>query len=527
MNCTYPLVIIVANHERRSCATIPEALSSGIARGFVENPGRIVRIGGMAFGQLYSNIVFFSSLPFAAANDRAQAQFDSLVASLIFVVATFSLLVFFASRGSQGAVKSKGVLVASAIVAAVGAVSSMPGVGDVIPTVVSGACVGIGSSVLLVSWLDVFSRGSVSGALTEVGAAFALSFALSLVLSLFGERILVLTMIACPVVSCAALLSLNRFSLQAASGKAERASTVQGRRLEMRNLICVLFFGFAVGVMRNYSASHTFGLDSTVIDAILSFSGLAICVVVVVLFRLANVSAARFLYRTSFVCILMSCVLMAAGRENIVWSVSIAFIAMQCFSCCLIARAIFASWALGGSAFRKSFATFGMLYAGEFLGVSSALVLVPITSVMQVCVVLAGALLVSYVFFFTEADFLLISKKAEPVRPQGDVASRSSDLVVSETASTGAPAVRAEASLDELCDAISAEFGLTPRESEILPSVARGRTLARIQQELFISTSTVNTHIRHIYAKCGVASRQELLDFVDDRRREREEQLVA
>lgn len=483
----------------------------------MENPGRAVRIGGMAFGQLYSNVLFFSSLPFAAADDRVQAQFNSLVASLVFVVATFAVLVFFSARGAQGVAKSKGLLIASALTAAVGAVSSMPGIVDVVPTFASGACVGIGYSVLLISWLDTFSKGTVSGALTEVGAAFAFSFALSLILSLFGEGVLVLTMVACPLVSCAALLSLERLSPQAAPQKPERPVTAQGRKLELRNIVCVFFFGFAVGVMRNYSASHTFGLDSSVVDAILSLSGLVICVVVVVLFRLANVSAARFLYRTSFVCILMSCVWVAAGRENIILGVSVAFIAMQCFSCCLIARAIFSSWSLGGSAFRKSITTFGMLYAGEFLGIASALVLVPITSVMQVCVALAGALLVSYVFFFTEADFLLISKKVEPVRSRdAEVISPSDD----DPASSASP--RAEISLDEICDAISAEFGLTPRESEILPSVARGRTLARIQQELFISTSTVNTHIRHIYAKCGVAGRQELLDFVDDRRRARE-----
>lgn len=482
----------------------------------MENPGRAVRIGGMAFGQLYSNVLFFSSLPFAAADDRAQAQFNSLVASLVFVVATFAVLVFFSARGAQGVAKNKGLLIASAITAAVGAVSSMPGIVDMVPTFASGACVGIGSSVLLISWLDTFSKGTVSGALTEVGAAFAFSFALSLILSLFGEGVLVLTMVTCPLVSCAALLSLERLSLPPAPQKPERPVTAQGRKLELRNIVCVFFFGFAVGVMRNYSASHTFGLDSSVIDAILSLSGLVICVVVVVLFRLANVSAARFLYRTSFVCILMSCVWVAAGRENIILGVSVAFIAMQCFSCCLIARAIFSSWSLGGSAFRKSIMTFGVLYAGEFLGIASALVLVPITSVMQVCVALAGALLVSYVFFFTEADFLLISKKVEPVRSRdAEVVSPSAD----DPASSTSP--RAEISLDEICDAISAEFGLTPRESEILPSVARGRTLARIQQELFISTSTVNTHIRHIYAKCGVAGRQELLDFVDDRRRAR------
>ena len=351
-----------------------------MARGFVENPGRAVRIGGMALSQLYSNIVFFSSLPFAAASDRAQAQFDSLVASLAFVVAAFALIAFFSARGLRAVVKNVWLLVGSAIIAAAGAVFSMPGVGDAIPTFASGACVGIGSSVLIVSWLDTFSRGTVSGALTEVGAAFALSFALSLPLSLLGERVLVATMVACPLGSCGALLALDCLASPPEPGKnAGRSATEQGRMLEMRNLVCVFFFGFVVGVMRNYSASHTFGLDSTVIDAILSLSGLVVCVAVVVLFRLANVSAARFLYRVSFVCILMSCVVVAAGRENIVVGVSVAFIAMQCFSCCLIARAIFASWALGGSAFRKSVSTFGMLYAGEFLGISSALVLVPVT----------------------------------------------------------------------------------------------------------------------------------------------------
>lgn len=486
----------------------------------MENPGRAVRICGMAFGQLYSNVVFFSSLPFAAAEDRAQAQFDSLVASLAFVVIAFALLALLSTRGFRGVVKSKGLLIGSAVVAAIGAVSSMPGFGDAIPTFASGACVGMGSSVLLVSWLDTFTQGTVSSALTEVGAAFALSFALGLALSPLGENMLVITMAACPLVSCTALLVLNRLASPFdAIQKAERPLSAQGRRLELRNIVCVLFFGFAVGVMRNYSASHTFGLDSTVIDAILSLSGLVICVVVVVLFRLANVSAARFLYRASFVCVLMSCVLMAAGRENIIWAVSIAFIAMQCFSCCLIARAIFSSWSLGGSAFGKSVSTFGVMYAGEFLGIASALVLVPITSVMQVCVALAGALLVSYVFFFTEADFLLISKKAEPTRQKEAIGSVSSAVDGLDEDPENSTKPRIEASLEDICDAISVEFGLTPRESEILPSVARGRTLARIQQELFISSSTVNTHIRHIYAKCGVAGRQELLDFVDDRRR--------
>lgn len=499
-------------------------------------PDRVVRIGGMAFDRLYSNLIFFSSLPFVEAGNRAQAQFDGLTASLFFVVALFAAAFFASLQRVESVLGDKRILAAASIAASIGAVSMMPGIGEAIPTVVSGALVGIGSSILLIAWLDTFSKGSISGTLTEVGMASALSFAISLALSFTGKTALLLTMVICPLLSCAFYLA-SRTSDRPATFRIRRSPSAQGRKLEMRNLICMFLFGFAVGVMRNYSASHTFGMDSAVLDAILSLSGLAICVAVVILSRLANVGAARFLYRASFVGILMSCVLMAAGRENIIMAVSIAFIAMQCFSCCLIARAMLSSWALGGSVLEKNVSTFGMLYAGEFLGIASAIVLVPITSVMQVCTVLAGALLIAYVFFFTEADFILISKKAEPTTNDAatitgsgpfanaeiDLITRSADVPGQERVNLNDEQVlrssKEEISLEEVCEAMSAEFGLTPRESEILPGVARGRTIARIQEELFISASTVNTHIRHIYAKCGVSNRQELLDFVDDRRR--------
>lgn len=61
-------------------------------------PERAVRIGGMAFDRLYSNIVFFSSLPFANAADTAQAQFDGLTSSLVFVVLAFAGAFFFSRK---------------------------------------------------------------------------------------------------------------------------------------------------------------------------------------------------------------------------------------------------------------------------------------------------------------------------------------------------------------------------------------------------------------------------------------------
>ena len=49
---------------------------------------------------------------------------------------------------------------------------------------------------------------------------------------------------------------------------------------------------------------------------------------------------------------------------------------------------------------------------------------------------------------------------------------------------------------------------------------AKGRSAARIQEELFISKGTVSTHLRHIYQKMDVHSKQEMLDVIEGVTRE-------
>ena len=58
------------------------------------------------------------------------------------------------------------------------------------------------------------------------------------------------------------------------------------------------------------------------------------------------------------------------------------------------------------------------------------------------------------------------------------------------------------------------QFGLSPREADVLGLLVAGESTAQIQESLCIAPGTFNYHIRNIYAKLGVHSRQELLIFV-------------
>ncbi|MEC4175396.1 helix-turn-helix transcriptional regulator [Adlercreutzia sp. R7] len=65
----------------------------------------------------------------------------------------------------------------------------------------------------------------------------------------------------------------------------------------------------------------------------------------------------------------------------------------------------------------------------------------------------------------------------------------------------------------EAAQDIAERYGLTNRECEILGMLLQGRSRPYIRDTLYVSISTVDTHVRHIYAKVGVHNKQELIDL--------------
>lgn len=131
--------------------------------------------------------------------------------------------------------------------------------------------------------------------------------------------------------------------------------------------------------------------------------------------------------------------------------------------------------------------------AGRFMGfadVSSTVVLCVVAILAVACV------LFSYMFVLKEQDLgLLALPDAADDMPGPDRAQYPR--------------------FQDRCRNLAAEYGLTPRETEIMILFAKGRSAARIEEELFIAHGTCLTHQRHIYRKLDVHSKQEMIDLIE------------
>ena len=132
---------------------------------------------------------------------------------------------------------------------------------------------------------------------------------------------------------------------------------------------------------------------------------------------------------------------------------------------------------------------------------------------MGVGVALAFLVVLVLVYVFPENDLKRImawsvdGDRAEHVAAQG--AAASADSAAAATSAGATPAVGIGRATD-------ARYGLSARELEILDLFAQGRSANWIADNLTISKNTVRSHLRAIYTKLDVHTRQELLDFLGE-----------
>ena len=90
---------------------------------------------------------------------------------------------------------------------------------------------------------------------------------------------------------------------------------------------------------------------------------------------------------------------------------------------------------------------------------------------------------------------------------------------VAPSALENTPAPQGKTAADLAADC----FGLSPREADVLRLLVAGKPTAQIQNELCIAPGTFNYHMRTIYSKFGVHSRQELLASIYNQQEQRKQ----
>ena len=95
-----------------------------------------------------------------------------------------------------------------------------------------------------------------------------------------------------------------------------------------------------------------------------------------------------------------------------------------------------------------------------------------------------------------------------------ELSSRWGVSFLGEDGAAGDRAIVKKQELANRCQELARSYGLSPREEEVLLLLAQRKTVGSIERELFIANGTAKTHIRHIYRKLDIHSRDELSDLL-------------
>lgn len=137
-------------------------------------------------------------------------------------------------------------------------------------------------------------------------------------------------------------------------------------------------------------------------------------------------------------------------------------------------------------------------------------------------IVFAYVIMLVYLFNDPVAKLPFTAGRFAAPQPAAPVASSPTTASCAPAAaaapSAGAPAPSDPDPWEARCTAVAREHNLTPRETDVLEQLARGRDLAFMEEKFVLSRNTVKMHIKHVYEKLGVHSKQEVIDLVESAR---------
>ncbi|MEG0477289.1 MAG: LuxR C-terminal-related transcriptional regulator [Raoultibacter sp.] len=126
--------------------------------------------------------------------------------------------------------------------------------------------------------------------------------------------------------------------------------------------------------------------------------------------------------------------------------------------------------------------------------------------------IIAGLLIVSTQVVFVQ--FIGIAKRGQEEAEDAAATKRSTlQKMMGLDGNENLAGVR-QASMQHNAEEMGKQFLLSEREIEVLALYALGFTQQRVADELYITAGTAHAHIKRIYSKTGLHSRQEIIDYL-------------
>ncbi len=363
----------------------------------------------------------------------------------------------------------------------------------------AGVVMSLGCLLQVFSWRYTFSFLSLRNVVTHVGLSVIIATTIALVIVNLSLPLPTAIAITVSPTIAALLAPISPLSPQSPNGTRENTGlsgkNLTSKTLPARNALHAFWSALAgatlcIGVLLSMWRSSPEDVEALLISSIAqgTFFGFIFCTLVLVIFALTCPSDKRLQEMSSWLCP--------------------AFAAMSLFFCIFTADPEGTEGFVMGSCTGAGFAFFttiplSLLYEksgtdiknDQFLWGTSVIILAAGGMVGAILAV-AGDSGQDPVIFIV---FFVIYLAAVALMNTNAMATTSSQSVDS---------------VEAHCAQIAERCNLTSREAEILSYLAHGRSATYVAKELYISTETVKAHVKHIYEKLGVHSRNDLLNLV-------------
>lgn len=475
----------------------------------------------LALCTLWGNILFLDG----SGSVLLSAPFASRMASMAFSVVGFAAAWFVARSCGVAPMRSRiGLLVACALLSSVGSFLHFSGLTwlpewiDWVPT----AVFSIAFACLLVACGEIYAEMSAGHAVVYASVSYMLAYLGSTVAAEMGAQVVCVVETLLPLVICALVAQPARTG-QASGVRAKAAPVPLANLLSVtleaipaRVLAAIGITYFAIGSTLAQSGAPLdyFSWQTALAAVLTSVVVMATCILLHGRVALAS------LYKILMVGQVLAAFLLSEWAEGAQVAVVITFVGVKIVAWTLMAELALLARARGTAPAALVYAA-GCLAGHIGEGLAGVLSVFGLVNQGVLLIVVVALLVGAAAFLFTGemgkypdiADATPAPDSEEgAARVQADSSCDRTPLV--ETVKPAAVQT-AQPSLDERIGELASAYMLSARETEVFRLWATGHTLKYIQEKLYLSPSTVKTHVRHIYDKTGVHSRSEIVELLD------------